>query len=307
MSKIDYDKEYTLAEMEAMCEELRKAGEHNLSYNEWAARFILEKSRRRAAKQNVDKKKHDSKAVDKAQTDKGKAPNKAKPKKKAQSGDKGTQGKGSDKKALGCTDAKKTAQEDTDSAEINLTAKQEMFCREYIKDYNATRAAKDAGYSEKTARSQGQRLLTKADVQKFLSTLQKPKLEQLDISAERILSEYAAMAFANLADYMRIGDDGMPYIDMSDMTRAQAAGLVMAEVVQLPPTDKDDDGPLPLKAKIRLADKKAALDVLAKRAGLLKEHVEHSGEISVKGNEKEIAMRIAFALRKAQEDADQGA
>ena len=47
-----------------------------------------------------------------------------------------------------------------------LTNKQEFFCDEYLVDFNATRAAKVAGYSEKTARSQGQRLLTNVDIQK---------------------------------------------------------------------------------------------------------------------------------------------
>ena len=38
-----------------------------------------------------------------------------------------------------------------------LTEKQELFCREYIISLNATDAALKAGYSEKTAYSQGQR------------------------------------------------------------------------------------------------------------------------------------------------------
>ena len=42
-----------------------------------------------------------------------------------------------------------------------LTDKQEMFCREYVIDWNATRAAIAAGYSEKTAYSIGNENLTK--------------------------------------------------------------------------------------------------------------------------------------------------
>ena len=47
-----------------------------------------------------------------------------------------------------------------------MTAKQMRFCDEYLVDLNATQAAIRAGYSEKTARSQGQRLLTNVDIQK---------------------------------------------------------------------------------------------------------------------------------------------
>ncbi|WP_161935081.1 terminase small subunit, partial [Lactococcus lactis] len=43
---------------------------------------------------------------------------------------------------------------------MKLTEKQKRFCDEYIKLGNATQAAINAGYSKRTARSQGQRLLT---------------------------------------------------------------------------------------------------------------------------------------------------
>lgn len=52
-----------------------------------------------------------------------------------------------------------------------MTEKQEAFCREYLIDYNATQAAIRAGYSEKTARSIANKMLTNADVKKRLSEL----------------------------------------------------------------------------------------------------------------------------------------
>jgi hypothetical protein len=47
---------------------------------------------------------------------------------------------------------------------VPLNAKRAAFVREYLKDLNATQAAKRCGYSAKTARAQGSRLLTDADV-----------------------------------------------------------------------------------------------------------------------------------------------
>lgn len=49
-----------------------------------------------------------------------------------------------------------------------LTPKQQAFCDNYIVSHNATDAAIKAGYSKKTARSQGQRLLTNVDIKKYL-------------------------------------------------------------------------------------------------------------------------------------------
>jgi phage terminase small subunit len=49
-----------------------------------------------------------------------------------------------------------------------LNPKQKRFADEYLVDLNATQAAIRTGYSKKTARSQGQRLLTKDDIQSYI-------------------------------------------------------------------------------------------------------------------------------------------
>lgn len=52
-----------------------------------------------------------------------------------------------------------------------MTARQISFCLAYAGSGNATQSAIEAGYSEKTAKSQGQRLLTNVDVQNYLKEL----------------------------------------------------------------------------------------------------------------------------------------
>lgn len=52
-----------------------------------------------------------------------------------------------------------------------MTEKQRLFCLEYAKTLNATAAAKAAGYSERTAYSQGNRLLKNVEVRKALSEI----------------------------------------------------------------------------------------------------------------------------------------
>lgn len=54
-----------------------------------------------------------------------------------------------------------------------LNVRQEKFCLEYAKCGNATESAKKAGYSERTAKSIGQRLLTFVDVKNRLQELAK--------------------------------------------------------------------------------------------------------------------------------------
>lgn len=52
-----------------------------------------------------------------------------------------------------------------------MTSRQIRFCFAYASSGNATQSAIEAGYSERTARSQGQRLLTNVDIQNFLNQL----------------------------------------------------------------------------------------------------------------------------------------
>ena len=49
-----------------------------------------------------------------------------------------------------------------------MTDKQEKFIAEYLKDFNATSAAKRAGYSSKTAYATGHYLLKNAEIKKII-------------------------------------------------------------------------------------------------------------------------------------------
>lgn len=53
-----------------------------------------------------------------------------------------------------------------------MNDRQRQFCEAYAACGNAAQAAREAGYSERTARSQGQRLLTNADILKLIRQLQ---------------------------------------------------------------------------------------------------------------------------------------
>jgi len=55
--------------------------------------------------------------------------------------------------------------------EKKLSDKQKRFCEEYIYDWNATRAAKAAGYSEKTARQIASELLKKSYISKYIESI----------------------------------------------------------------------------------------------------------------------------------------
>ncbi len=70
--------------------------------------------------------------------------------------------------------------------EKKLNQKQKTFCLAYVECYNATEAAKVAGYSEKTARQQGSRLLTNVDITAYIRVLQIIAVEKSGLSPDFI-------------------------------------------------------------------------------------------------------------------------
>lgn len=78
----------------------------------------------------------------------------------------------------------------------DLNPKQKRFVAEYLIDSNATQAAIRAGYSKKTAKQIGSKLLTNVDIQAAVNTKQAKINAKLEITAESLIR-----------DVMEIGDE----------------------------------------------------------------------------------------------------
>ena len=68
-----------------------------------------------------------------------------------------------------------------------LKKRYELFCQEYVVDYNGTQAAIRAGYKEKSARQQASRLLASEEVLTRISELQKDQLDRLALSQDYVV------------------------------------------------------------------------------------------------------------------------
>ena len=79
---------------------------------------------------------------------------------------------------------------------MTLNNKRLVFTKEYLKDFNATQAAIRAGYSPKTAYSQGQRLLKNVEIKEVLAE----RLDELTMSAEEVLVRLGEQARSSIAD-----------------------------------------------------------------------------------------------------------
>lgn len=69
-----------------------------------------------------------------------------------------------------------------------LTAKQQMFVKEYLVDLNATQAAIRAGYSAKTARQIGDENLSKPDIAAAIQEAMDKRSERTEITADYVLT-----------------------------------------------------------------------------------------------------------------------
>lgn len=151
-----------------------------------------------------------------------------------------------------------------------LKAKQEMFCKEYLIDLNATQAAIRSGYSKKTAKSIGQENLTKPDIQKRIGELIKARSDRCEITADNVLKELALIAFSDPRKVMKWGPKGVELRESSDLTDEEAR--LVSEVSQ---TITDAGGSI----KLKMNDKVAALTLVGKHLKIFTERLEFEGTI----------------------------
>jgi len=108
--------------------------------------------------------------------------------------------------------------------------KQKRFCEEYLVDCNATQAAIRAGYSKKTARAIGQRLLTNVDIKKYIEQqLQKLKNEKI-ADAQEVLEYLTSVMRGEQKEQVALltgeGVQDLVQKDVSAKDRLKAAELI---------------------------------------------------------------------------------
>ena len=149
-----------------------------------------------------------------------------------------------------------------------LTDKQKRFVEEYLICLNATEAAIKAGYSKKTAYSQGQRLLKNVEVQKVVSEKQNKLQDKLEVTQERVIAEYAKVAFSQLPGIIHYKDGSITIENFDKLTNEQKACIKKFKFTTVYEIGADGE-PVPInKVTIDLHDKLKALDSLARHLGM---------------------------------------
>jgi phage terminase small subunit len=92
---------------------------------------------------------------------------------------------------------------------------------------------------------------------------------RFEVTIERIAGELARIAFANLADYVKFGPDGVPRTDFSTLTFDQSAALQVLTIEEI--KAKTKDGRDVRRMRFKLGDKRLALVALGRHLGMFNE------------------------------------
>lgn len=135
-----------------------------------------------------------------------------------------------------------------------------------------------------------------------------------DIKVERILEELARIGFANMLDYVSIGQGGDANLDLTALSRDNAAAI--SEVVIDTHNARDGkDTVVVRRVRFKLLNKRAALVDLGKHLGMFKQCADRADEIGARDSPPvetpelsplQIGRRIAFALERAKRDGMKG-
>jgi len=158
---------------------------------------------------------------------------------------------------------------ENEEIEVELTDKQEKFCYEYCLDFNATRAAIKAGYSEKTARSIASTLLTNVNIQARIKKMQDNLAETAGLSRLRVLNEHMKMAFSSIAHLHNTWIERKDFEQLTEDQKACIAEIdtkIRTEYEYNP--ESEERKPVRVEyVRVKLYDKQKALDSISKMLG----------------------------------------
>ena len=135
-----------------------------------------------------------------------------------------------------------------------LKDKQMQFARELASTDNVSESGRRVGWSERHSFRMAGNVRIKAEVRR----LREQAADKAEVDVERVVAEFARLAFSDLRDVIRIEGGRVVATDTADLTPDQAAAL--QEIAQT------KDG-----LRVKLASKQAALDSLARYLGMNKD------------------------------------
>lgn len=163
--------------------------------------------------------------------------------------------------------------DDKDKEEtIELTDKQKRFVEQYCIHFNASRAAREAGYSENTCAVIGCENLIKPNIKAAISAI----IQEKTMSAEEATIRLTDMARGSIKSFLNIDDDGRTVIDLSQSEAKENLGLI--KKIKQTKRELYEGAIIEITNEIELHDQKDAIINLLKLHGKF----VNKSEVSVK-------------------------
>ena len=145
-----------------------------------------------------------------------------------------------------------------------MTARQKLFCDEYLVDLNATQAAIRAGYSEKTARVIGQENLLKPAIKEYIEKRLKEKEDALIANQNEVMKYLTSVMRREKKEHVvvTLSKEESTYApDDNGTMRKHTVKEEIPEVIEIP---------------ARLADANKAAELLGRAYSLYTEKVDQN-------------------------------
>ena len=140
-----------------------------------------------------------------------------------------------------------------------MNPRQKFFVLEYLIDLDPTAAAIRAGYRPTNARYQGQRLMRDPEIANAVRQAMAERARRCGITEERVLKEYARIAFADMRLIADWGPEGLWLKESSELDDDAAAAIALLADVE---TQRYAG------MTMKTFDKRKALEALARILGL---------------------------------------
>lgn len=147
------------------------------------------------------------------------------------------------------------------------------FIRAYLgkANGNASEAARMAGYEGNNPGAFGAYYLKKPQVKAAIAEHQKRMQKRFEVTEEKVIAEYAKIAFSDMRDVAKWSGDYVSFLASEELT--EEAARAVSEISSTP-TEYGQ------AMRIKLHDKKSALDALSKKLGLFVERKQITAHVT---------------------------
>jgi len=162
-----------------------------------------------------------------------------------------------------------------------LTLRQQLFCDEYLVDFNGKQAVIRAGYSENGAEQTAVRLLSYNNVKNEIARKMRGLAERINISQEDVAQEMALMAHVDFSEFYDV-DENTGEVKVKPLKHLRAGCSRVIKKIKTTTIKRESASGAILetetKTELELYDKNKALENLGRHLGMFNDSIRLKSE-----------------------------